>query len=204
MSRHLLALLITVCFVSPTLPGCVPAADDDTGGPDDDDTGGPDDDSAADDDTAGDDDTGPEMPPDPTPITLNFSGDFGDSLVFDHGECERYPNPTYINFRSTWRSSSHNAVLITEILSGAFDGPGTYTEAISSARIKLQNEAGEPYYNMYYATESASGDTLSITVEHIDEDRGWGEFTFSGLRGSEGTTSAAPMPVPIWCDDVMD
>ena len=204
MPRPLLTLLLACLFALP-LPACDPPADDDdTGGPDDDDAAADDSAGTDDDDTAGDDDTGPEMPPDPTPITLAFTGDFGDTLEFDLCECERYPNPTYINFRSTWRSSTHNAVLITEILQGAFEGPGTYTEAVTSARIKLQNEAGEPYYNMYYATESASGDTLSITIDHIDEEVGWGEFTFSGLRGSEGSTSASPMPVPIWCDDVMD
>jgi len=208
MDRTLLTTVACVALMLalPHLAGCPGDDDDDDTTPGDDDSAIGDDDSAAGDDddtTAGDDDTS-NMPPDPSPITLQFSGAFGDTLTFESCECEQYPNPTYINFRTVWRSASHNAVLIAEVLGGAFAGPGTYDQSIASARIKLQNEAGSPYVNMYYAADATAGDTLSITVDHIDEDVAWGEYTFSALRDGGQTTSATPMPVPFWCDDVMD
>lgn len=206
MDRMLLSILIGAALVLPCLPGCPgdDDDDDDTIGGDDDSAVGDDDSAAGDDDTtAGDDDTS-DMPQDPTPITLAFTGVFGDTLTFDSCECEQYPNPTYINFRTIWRSSAHNAVLIAEVLGGAFAGVGTYDHSVTGARIKLQNEAGSPYVNMYYATDAAAGDTLSITVDHIDDNFAWGEYTFSALRDGGQGTSATPMPVPIWCDDVMD
>ncbi len=209
MIRTLISLLSILLLLGAGLAACGGDDDDDTTG--DDDVQGDDDDSGAGDDdtTAGDDDdddTTPPMPPDPTPITLQFAGAFADSLTFDTCECEQYPNPDYSNFRTTWRniSGAHNAVLITEVLGQSFAGAGTYDQNTHMARIKLQNEAGSPYYNMYYAAEAAQGDTYTITVDYIDENVSWGRFEFSGLRDGSNVTTASPMPVEFWCDDVMD
>ena len=207
MPRNLGSLLsILFLLIGGSLAACG-GDDDDTSGDDDTGSSDDDDDSAVgdDDSAAGDDDT-VQMPPDPTPITLQFTGAFGDSLTFDSCECERYPNPDYTNFRTTWRdlSGAHNALLITEILGQSFAGPGSYDQNTHMARIKLQNEAGSPYYNMYYSADATAGDTFEITVDHIDENVSWGRYTFSGLRDGSNVTSASPMPVDFWCDDVMD
>ena len=206
MPRTLISSLAVLLMLGWGLAACGGDDDDDTAG--DDDVNGDDDDSGAgDDDSAGgDDDDTVQMPPDPSPITLQFAGAFADALTFDACACERYPNPDYSNFRTTWRSSTgaHNAILIAEVLGQSFAGAGTYDQNTHMARIKLQNEAGSPYYNMYYAADSAAGDTFTITMDHIDEDVAWGRFEFSGLRDGGNVTTASPMPVEIWCDNVMD
>jgi hypothetical protein len=205
MVRTLISVLGVLFLMGAGLTACGGDDDDDVAG--DDDGQGDDDSGAGDDDSAGgDDDDTVQMPPDPTPITLQFAGAFADSLTFDQCACEQYPNPDYSNFRTTWRSSTgaHNAILIAEVLGQSFAGAGSYDQNTHMARIKLQNEAGEPYYNMYYAADPAAGDTFTITVDHIDEDVAWGRFDFSGLRDTSNVTTASPMPVQFWCDEVMD
>lgn len=207
MTRTLLSLLSILALLGAGVVACGENDDDDTAG--DDDVSGDDDDSGAgdDDSAAGDDDDNtPPMPADPSPITLQFAGAFADSLTFDSCACEQYPNPDYTNFRTTWRDSTggHNAVLIAEVLGQSFAGAGTYDQNTHMARIKLQNEAGSPYYNMYYAADATAGDTYTITVDYIDETVSWGRFEFSGLRDGSNVATASPMPVEFWCDDVMD
>ncbi len=200
---RLLGLAVALMFLSigQLVIGCKPTAADDDVADDDDDS------AEGDDDTTGggdDDDDSTSMPPDPTPLTLTLGGGESDAIVFDAAECVLYPNPSNINFRTTWRGAGHNAVLIAEIM-GAFTGAGLYDVDGAQVRVKLQSEAGSPY-NFYYQVDTGQGDTGSVDVAFLDAEAGlaWGEFTFSGMHGTNGTLTASPMPIPIWCDDVQN
>lgn len=181
--------------------------DDDDGppGPQGDDTGGGADggaDGGAADDTGGDGGTS-GLPPKPDPFTLQTTGAANLSLRFDTPTCSKPVGSS--NFRVFWRDStgSHVFVLVGELM-GTFTGPGTYDTAGAGAKVKLQEEAGGTGAQDYYATEEAQGDSASITIDHIDEEKlevAWGEFTFTSLHGSTGgALSATPQPIPIWCD----
>lgn len=144
-------------------------------------------------------DTG--FPDDPGPLSLEVSGDFSGTLDFDSRTCTWLE--TVPNFRTFWRDSTggHVFVLIAEIL-GSFEGPGAYDQSMGTVRVKLQEEAGGQ--NRYFATEGA--DTVSIVVTGIegsaaDGGRAWGQFEASGL--ADGGVSISPMPVPIWCPELL-
>ncbi len=183
-------------------PGDDGAAGDDGGGSGDEGGGGDDAGSGGDDAGAGDD--GPVIPPDPTPFTLTVTGATDASIEFDQSTCEIYPKPYWTNFRHFWRGTSHNAVLIVEVL-GAYSGPGTYDQSMGTVRAKLQSEAGSPY-NFFFQTDAAQGDTLTLVVENADTRHGvWGEFTFSSMHdASGGSITATPQPVLLWCPDLID
>jgi hypothetical protein len=139
------------------------------------------------------------MPDDPTPLTVTVSGAIDETLVFDTPTCSHPTGSS--NFRVFWRNGSgaHVFVLFAEIL-GDYTEPGTYNGQDHTARVKLQEEAGGSGY--YFAADTAEGDTLTITVDHVDVDGAWGEFTVSGLHGDEGAITLAPATVPIWCTEV--
>lgn len=141
----------------------------------------------------------PEFPADPRPLTITVSGAYEDTLIFDEPTCTWLE--TAPNFRAFWRNSagSHVFVLVADILS-VFDGPGTYTEADGSVRIKLQEEAGGSGY--YFGSDSTAGDTVSITVTSVDAEKAWGEFTVSAMHNGTDEITIDPQPVPIWCDSM--
>jgi hypothetical protein len=162
------------------------------------------------DDGGNGEDTGPlradDLPENPGAFTLNVTGAYTGSLLFDSPNCT-WPYGSS-NFRVFWRNSSgdHVFVLVAELL-GSFDGAGTYNETEHSARAKLQEEAGGSA--SYYAADSTQGDTVSITVEYADyddlEDAGvaWGEYTVEGMHDSSGgLIEISPSTVPIWCPTV--
>lgn len=152
------------------------------------------DDSAAD-DSGGE--TGLSLPDDPTPFTLTVEGDYDDALVFDSPTCSWFDGAP--SFRAFWRNAAaeHVFVLVADI-QGAFTEAGTYDQSMGTVRVKLQEEAGGAGY--YFATDTAQGDTATITVEHVDETSAWGEFEFSMLHATDGAyVTASPQPVPIWC-----
>ena len=138
----------------------------------------------------------PEFPEDPGPLTLTVSGAYTGTLVFDQPSCTWLD--TAPNFRAFWRNEAreHVFVLVADILS-VFDGPGTYTEADGSVRIKLQEEAGGTGY--YFGTDTTAGDTVSITVTGVTEEHAWGEFSASALHNSAEEITFSPQPFPIWC-----
>ena len=160
------------------------------------------DDGGGDDASAGDD--GPMIPPDPTPFTLTVAGATDASIEFDQSTCEIYPRPSWVNFRHFWRGTSHNAVLIVEVL-GVYAGPGTYDQSMGMVRAKLQTEAGSPY-DFFFQTDANQGDTFTLVVENADTRHGvWGEFTFSSMHdASGGSITVTPQPVPLWCPDLTD
>ncbi len=145
-------------------------------------------------------DTGPDlgdMPDDPAPFEITISGTDNETIVFDSPTCY-YPVGSS-NLRVFWRSGSgaHAWVLLAELL-GDFEGPGTYDASNAAPRAKLQEEAGGE--GRYYQAEATLGDTVSITVEQLEEDRAWGEYEVSGMHDTEGgSITLSPMPVPIWC-----
>jgi hypothetical protein len=194
-----LSIALALFSLNIGLAGCPPAGDDD-------DVSADDDDSAADDDdtTAGDDDDSTSMPADPSPFTLTLSGGENESIPFDASECVLYPSPSDINFRTTWRGTSHNAVLIAEVM-GTFAGAGSYTIDGAQTRVKLQSEAGSPY-NFFYQVDVSQEDSGTMDVVHVDGEAGvaWGEFTFSGMHGGNGALTVSPLPIPLWCDDVQN
>ena len=181
--------------------GCKPPTTDDDVADDDDDSAAADDDDTT---GGGDDDDTTSMPPDPAPLSLSLGGGESDTIVFDAAECVLYPNPSNINFRTTWRGVDHNAVLIAEVM-GAFTGAESYVVDGAQTRVKLQSEAGAPY-NFYYQVDVSQGDTGTVDVAHIDAETGlaWGEFTFTGMHGTNGAITVSPVPIPIWCNDVQN
>jgi len=54
-----------------------------------------------------------------------------------------------------------------------------------------------------YVFNPNEGDSGAVTIDWVG-DEAWGEFTFSGMSGPDGTTDATPQPIPIWCDSVQD
>lgn len=165
-----------------------------------------DDDTAAPDDTSGDtdtdiDDTGSgEFPADPSPFTISVTGATQQDLVFDLPTCYQRLGSTQL--RVFWRNAAgqHHFFLLAELMEG-FEGPGTYDASNTSPDGKLQEEAGGE--GRYFYTDSALGDTTSITVEGLEEDRAWGTFTISGMHDtSGGSIQLSPMPVPIWCPEL--
>ena len=144
-------------------------------------------------DTAADTAADTGLPADPAPFTIQFSGLLSQPLRFDSPSCTSPLGSS--NFSMFWRDSeeNHTFVLVAQLL-GTLDGEGDYDE--TAVTIKLQEEAGGE--GRYFTT--SGGDTVSLTIEHIDEQAAWGEFSFSGL--SDGAITGAPMPVPIWCPSI--
>lgn len=174
-------------------------------GPQGDDTGAADGgggDGGATDDTGGDGGTD-LLPPRPDPFTLVVTGATSLSLRFDTPTCSKPVGSS--NFRVFWRDSggSHVFVLVAELM-GTFTGPGTYDTAGAGAKVKLQEEAGGTGAQRYFATDETQGDSATITIDYLDEEKAevaWGEFSFTSLHGSTGgPLTATPQPIPIWCD----
>lgn len=154
------------------------------------------------DDTALDDtgDTGGGgFPDDPSPLSITFSGEISETIVFDQPSCIHYPPQTGTSFRNFWRGDGHNAVLIVQVL-GSFDGAGTYVAGLDNLGVALQSEAGSPY-DFAYTLDTTKGDDGSLTIDGIG-DQAWGEFTFTGLHSATGSLTASPLPIPVWCPDV--
>lgn len=153
-------------------------------------------------DTQDTNDTGSsvKLPPDPRPLVLHVTGAYNGTLTFDAPTCSWYDGVP--NFRTFWRNGSkeHVFVLIAEII-GAFDGPGTYDQTMGTVRVKLQEEAGGSGY--YFGTDTTAGDTVSITVDGVNETAAAGSFTFDELTGDGGAVQVSPQPVPIWCPEMM-
>lgn len=154
---------------------------------------------------AGDGGSNTDMPEAPAPFTLQVSGARNQALYFDTITCSKPVGSN--NFRVFWRDStgSHVFVLAAELL-GTYTEPGTYTTAEHSAKVKLQEEAGGTGDYAYYATDSGRGDSATIVVEFLDEEKlevAWGSFEFSGLHDtSGGGITATPQPLPIWCSSL--
>lgn len=182
-----------------------------TGKADEDDDGRPgtqgDDTGVATDDTGGTAGDGgaptDQLPARPDPFTLRVTGGADLSLHFDTPTCSKPVGSS--NFRAFWRDStgSHVFVLIADLL-GSFDDAGTYDTASHGAKVKLQEEAGGTGSYAYFATDDTQGDSATITVDFIDEEEleiAWGQFSFTSLHGDSGPAlTAAPQPIPIWCD----
>ncbi|MBN2493989.1 MAG: hypothetical protein JXR96_05310 [Deltaproteobacteria bacterium] len=174
-----------------------PDAGGDPGGPD-----GADGADAADGaDGAADGGDEPALPPDPTPLSITFSGAIDETIEFTLPSCIIYPRPADVNFRHFWRHPDHNAVLIVEVLT-VFEGVGEYDQSMGRVLVKLQSEAGSPY-DFFFQTDTGLGDSVSVSVEHADPEGAlWGSFTFSGLHGDGNAVTASPLPVPLWCPEV--
>ena len=61
-------------------------------------------------------DTGPQLPADPRPLTVETTGGWAQTIVFDTPSCLHYPEAAPVTFRQFWRGSDHNAVLIIELV----------------------------------------------------------------------------------------
>jgi len=180
----LLGLTLSACF-----------GKDDSADPAEGDT---DTDTDADTDTDTDTDVG-TFPDDPSPFTVNVTGAYTGSLVFDDPTCY-YPTGSS-QLRVFWRNEAqaHVFFLMVELLSG-FEGDGTYDQE-AGLRAKLQEEAGGKGY--YFGSDSAQGDEVSMTVYLDEEDHAWGEFSISGMHDTKGgTISIDPTVIPIWCPEL--
>ncbi len=188
--------------------GCSPAKGTDSGGPAGDGGSAGDGGAAGDGGSAGDGggdtgggDTGSDtLPPDPTPFTLTITGAADLTLTFDESTCTQPMGSA--NFSQFWRNAEgeHVFVLTLQLL-GTFDGARTYTSADDGARVKLQEEAGGEL--RYFYNDTDRGDSVEATIEHIDEEQAWGEFSFAGLHDSGGgAIDVSPQPIPIWCPTV--
>jgi len=155
-------------------------------------------DADTDSDTDADTDVDSDMPADPTPFTVTVSGSYSGTLTFDEANCT---NPLgSSNFSVFWRDSadSHVFVLVGQML-GTFDGAGTYDE--TAVTVKLTEEAGGS--GNYFS--STDGDSISFTIEHIDDQSkdsrsAWGSYTVSSLDG--GALTFSTDEIPIWCTSV--
>ncbi len=135
-------------------------------------------------------------PSDPTPFQIVITGALEETLSFDQPTCTQQVGSN--NFSMIWRdeSRSHYFFLAASLL-GDLDGTGTYDYSNSSPTFKLQEEAGGQ--NRYFYVDTAQGDDGSLTLDYLDEEKAWGEFSFTGMHGSTGAITGDPMPVPIWC-----
>ena len=190
MSHRFFLLLAALSLL---LTGCPPDVERD----DDDSAKADDDDVVDDDDAVDDDDSGPDMPPNPAPLSLTFGGPIGETLVFDTPACTHLSETEFSAF---WRGADHNVLLMVQMMGGSYSGPGDYDVDGSAVRVKLQTESGGSY-DFFYQVDDDEGDTGTVTIDWIG-DEAWGEFTFSGMHGADGVIDATPMPVPIWCDMV--
>lgn len=140
------------------------------------------------------------MPTDPRPLSIAFTGALSETIEFDSPTCSVYPNPANVNFRTFWRGTGHNAVLIAEVLSD-FAGAGTYETGTHNLRVKLQTEAGTVYSFDPFQVDLAQGDAATLTLDHVGE-VAYGSFDFTSMHGAAGALSAAPAAIPIWCEAV--
>lgn len=151
-------------------------------------------------DSGGGEDSG--LPPSPIPFTLHVTGALNADLGFNVSACQ-WPSGT-TNFRQFWRTDSgtHVFVLVVELL-GIFEGPGVYDNTSSTARVKLQEEAGGSA--SYFYSDAAAGDAVVVTIEEADADtwQAWGEFSAATLSdGLGGSITLQPSTNPIWCETV--
>lgn len=154
-------------------------------------------DTGVDSDSGGDSAT--PMPDDPRPLTITVSGAYTGVLTFDTPTCAWYDGVP--NYRAFWRNGEkeHVFVLVAEII-GDYTGEGTYDETMGRVDVKLQEEAGGS--GAYFGTDTTQGDTVSLTVEHVDEINSFGTFTFNRLHGVDGAVTITPQPLPIWCPEM--
>ena len=145
-------------------------------------------------------DTGPQLPADPRPLTVETTGGWAQTIVFDTPSCLHYPEAAPVTFRQFWRGSDHNAVLIIEVLS-TFAGAGDYNTTDHNLRVRLQSEAGSAY-NMSLSADTSQGDSATLTVEHIST-IAWGEATVTGLHGTADGADVGAVgissPLPAYC-----
>ena len=155
------------------------------------DGGAPDDDGVVD---SGD------FPTDPSPFSISLSD--GSNLNFNLPSCQHFRGST--NFRAFWRDSerSHTYVLTMQIMQ-TFEGAGTYGSAEHRVEIKLLEESPRTGAPTYW-TDSSLGDTTTIDVTYIDDERAWGETTVSGLHDAASSAAIAVMPgtLPVWCPEM--
>jgi hypothetical protein len=180
------SLLVLSGLLLLSLPACFSKDDS---GPE------PEGDADTDADTDGDTDTD-GFPADPSPFTVNVSGAYTGSLEFDQPTCY-YPEGSS-QLRVFWRNEAqaHVFFLLVELLSG-FEGEGSYDEGMG-LRAKLQEEAGGS--GLYFASDSAAGDQVSMTISMDEEEHAWGEWTLTGMRDNAGgTITLDPSVIPIWC-----
>lgn len=136
--------------------------------------------------------TAEDMPADPSPISITFSGSINTTLTFDRPSCS---NPVgSSNLRVFWRGS-HPTVLRMDIL-GDFTGAGTYSNGQHNVNVVLQDEAGGQGW--YYPIGEG---TVDVEVLYHDDDVAWGSYTVSGFNATEGTLTLDPSTIPIWCPE---
>lgn len=141
-----------------------------------------------------------QLPADPRPVTVDFTGDLTASMDFDTPTCTHYPYGNPINFRTFWRGTNHNVVLIAEVL-GDFAGAGDYATGTHNLRVKLQTEAGSTFSFQMFQVDTAQGDAATLSIDHVG-DVAWGEFSFTGMHGLDGALTASPSTIPVWCETV--
>ena len=143
-------------------------------------------------------DTGPQLPADPRPLTVETTGGWAQTIVFDTPSCLHYPEAAPVTFRQFWRGSNHNAVLIIEVLS-TFAGAGDYNSTDHNLRVRLQSEAGSAY-NMSLSADTSQGDSATLTVEHIStigitrSMRFWSRLISSSSSQSDRVTTRPDSP----------
>ncbi|MCO4746740.1 MAG: hypothetical protein KC912_18235 [Proteobacteria bacterium] len=178
------------------LVACTGSSDDDDDGTDSADTSGGSDSPV---------DTGPQLPTDPRPVTVTLGGGYTGTIEFDTPTCTNYPQGSLVSFRQFWRGSSHNAVLIADVI-GNFAGAGTYNTTDHNLRVLLQSDSSSTTYNFSFSADTGQGDSATMTIDHIS-DIAWGEFQATHLHGQvDGTvvTDAVTIngPLPIYCPAV--
>ena len=144
-------------------------------------------------------DTGPDLPEDPSPFTIEVTGEESLSLVFETPDCSSPPGSS--NLRAFWRSGTgqHVFVLVAEVL-GGYTGAGSYSSGDMTVRAKLQEEAGGQA--RYFATDTTQGDSALVVVDHADGTNAFGEATAATMHSSTGSITIDPPVFPIYCPEI--
>lgn len=186
----LLLLLPLVGCTSKGSDDTSPTADADTDTDSDTDT---DADSDADTDTDTDVDTGDiVLPASPLPIDITLGGSATGVAHFDQIVCSYPPNH---QLQLTYSDSTNSYTwTMRAFIRETFTGAATYS---TNVQVQLlENFSG----GRYYASNSADGAAVSVTVDGFGNNGAYGTLTTAALTGDSGDVTLAPQPIPFWCD----
>jgi hypothetical protein len=135
------------------------------------------------------DDTGPTSLPDsPFPFTVHVGGAATEDITFDSAECYIPPNN---QLQITYKTATLYTWNLRVIVRQTFAGIGTYADNV---QVQLyENFSGGRYF----------AGTGSVDIDGYGTNGLYGTFTTDGMDGDAGTASIAPLPVPIWCDEIV-
>jgi hypothetical protein len=151
------------------------------------------------DDTQDTNDSG-SFPEDPGPFSIDLSGVYTQTLVFDEPSCLKPAGSS--NLRIFWRNSQDQHVFVLKLeLLGNYTGVGTYET--NEARATLQEEAGGS--GLYFTANTDLGDMVDLQILGDEDGHIWGEGNTPSMHDvNEAEIIFSPSLVPVWCDEVTE